>query len=136
MSSNLRIGNNTKGYVTLDEFYKSLMFQYLMDNYNKYERDVMLVIFRKTLHFEKWEDRLSMNWLRTSVGISDNTLRATIKRLEAKNLIEIKRSQGGKCNSEKKYNKFSLSMYIIDAVYAKWLEIKDDNMFEVKYDDY
>ncbi len=136
MASNLKFGSKRDGYAVLDEFYKSLMFQYIMDgDFNRNERDILLVIFRKTVHFEKWEDRISMYALCKAVGISETTLRATLERLEEKCLINIKRSKGGKCvYSNKKYNAFSLHTYLINAVYQKWEETKLENGFNINYD--
>lgn len=134
MASNLRFGNKEEGYANLDEFFKSLMFQQIMDgDLNRNERDVLLVVFRKTIHYEKWADRIAMYWLTKATGISESTLRATLERLESKGLLDIKRSTGGKSKSAKKYNEFSLSTYLINSVYQKWTTIKLENGFDIKY---
>ena len=133
MASNLSLGNETDGYASIDEFYKSLMFQQIMDSdLNRNERDVLLVIFRKTIHYEKWKDRISMYWLSKAVGISDLTLRATLERLENKSLIDINRSTGGKSTSNKKYNEFKIHTYFISMVFKKWENIKLENGFTVQ----
>lgn len=135
MASNLKFGNKEDGYAILDEFYKSLMFQEIMDSdLTRNERDVLLVIFRKTLHYDKWYDRIGMYWLSKAVGIGDNTLRMAIERLESKSLIEVNRSSGGKSKSNKKYNQFSISTYWINSVFRKWEEIKLENGFTIEYD--
>lgn len=135
MANNLRFGNKDDGYAILDEFFKSLMFQQIMDgDLNRNERDVLLVVFRKTIHYEKWSDRIAMYWLAKATGISESTLRATLERLENKSFLEIKKSTGGKSNSAKKYNEFSLSTYLINSVYQKWKNIKLENSFDIKYE--
>jgi hypothetical protein len=135
MANNLKFGNKEDGYAILDEFFKSLMFQRIMDaELNRNERDVLLVIFRKTIHYEKWTDRISMYWLSKAVGISDNTLRAAIERLENKSFIDVVRSTGGKSTSSKKYNEFSIHTYFVNMVFQKWENIKLDNGFTIQYE--
>ncbi len=114
----------------LDEFYKTLMFQRIMDSdFNRNERDVLLVIFRKTLHFNKNSDRLGHYWLSKNTGIGEQSLRTVIRQLEAKNLLCVERSKGGRTQSLKKFHKFSLSSDLIFIVFEKWLEVKVDNDF-------
>jgi len=121
--------------ITLDEFYKSMMFQRIMDgDFSRDERDVMLVVFRKTLHFDKWNDHLGIYWLSESVGICQSKLRKTIKQLEAKGLIEIERSKGGRIDSHKKFSKFNLANDFIFLVVREWVEIKEDNDFYIGAD--
>ncbi|KAB7889734.1 replication protein [Poseidonibacter ostreae] len=135
MASNLKIGSEDNGYAILDEFFKSLMFQQVMDSdLSRNERDVLLVIFRKTIHYEKWNDRISMYWLSKTVGISPTTLRVTLKRLENKSFIDVTRSTGGKTVSSKKYNEFSIHTYLVNMVFKKWEEIKLYNGFDIQYD--
>ncbi len=118
--------------VTLDEFYKSMMFQRIMDgDFSRDERDVMLVIFRKTLHFDKWYDHLGIYWLSESVGVCQSKLRKTIKQLEAKGLIDVERSKGGRTDSHKKYSKFSIGDNFIFMVVREWVQIKDENDFSI-----
>lgn len=114
--------------IKLDEFYKSLLFQRIMDgDFNRDERDVLLVVFRKTVHFDKWYDRLSIYAFSKAVGICQSKLRQTITQLEAKGLLEVDKSKGGRTDSTKKYNKFSLSKDLIFLVSDRWLEIKEEN---------
>ncbi|RUM45482.1 MAG: hypothetical protein DSY46_02845 [Hydrogenimonas sp.] len=116
----------------IDEFYKSLMFQEIMDGgFSRNERDVMLVIFRKTVHFNKWSDRIGNHWLCKAVGIGENTLRATLRQLEAKGLIDIKRSSGGRSISPKRFSLFSLSDEFATMVFNRWLKAKEENGFFV-----
>ncbi len=116
--------------IQLDEFYKSLLFQHIMDgDYPRNERDTMLVILRKTIHFNKWNDRLAMYWLTKATGINENTLRDTIKRLEAKGLINVDRSKGGRTSSTKKFHSFALSKDILLMLFDKWYQIKEENGF-------
>lgn len=134
MGSNLSIGSQEGGYARIDEFFKSLMFQQIMDSkLTRNERDVLLVIFRKTLHFDKWMDNISMHWLSKSVGIGINTLRPTLKKLEEKKIIEIEVSTGGKSKSAKRFNGFRIGTKLRSVVYEKWEQIKEDNNIPIEY---
>lgn len=118
--------------IKLDEFYKSLLFQRIMDgDFNRDERDVLLVVFRKTVHFDKWYDHLAIYAFSKAVGICQSKLRQTITQLEAKGLLDVEKSTGGRTDSIKKYNKFSLSNDLIFLVADRWLEIKEENGYEV-----
>lgn len=112
----------------LDEFFKSLMFQRIMDgDFNRNERDTMLVIFRKTLHFDKPLDRLGIHWLSKSVGIGEHSIRKTIRQLEAKGLIKVERSKGGQVESSSRFNGFSLGDELILLVVREWVEVKREH---------
>jgi len=96
--------------IELDEFYKSLIFQEILDSeFSKYEKYVLLVVLRKTLHFNKWSDRLAMYWLSTATGISLPKLRETLKQLEFKGLLDIEHSKGGRTSKRDKFNSYKLS---------------------------
>lgn len=98
-------------YSFIDDSFKSLMFQKIMDlKISRNERDILIVIFRKTISNNKWSGRISMETLASDVGISDTTLRLTLNMIESKKLIEINRSAGGKSENDKKYNEFKLSV--------------------------
>ena len=117
----------------LDEFYKSLMFQRIMDgDFNRDERDVLLVIFRKTVHFDKWYDRLGIYFLSKAVGVGQVKLRRTLTQLKEKGLIDIEQSKGGKTDSNKKFSNFSLSDNLIFLVADRWRDIKEDNGFDLE----
>lgn len=119
--------------IQLDEFYKSLLFQHIMDgDYPRNERDVMLVILRKTIHFNKWRDRISMYWFSKAVGIGEPTLKNTLQSLEAKGLLNVDKSKGGRTSSVKKYNSFSLSNELLLMIFDKWYQIKEENGFTPK----
>lgn len=119
--------------IKLDEFFKSLLFQHIMDGeYSRNERDIMLVILRKTIHFGKWSDRVAMYWLATATGIGEVTLRETLKRLEAKGLLNIVKSKGGRTASQKKFNEFSFSDELLTFIFEKWYIIKDKKGFTPK----
>ena len=125
--------NGYKETIQLDEFYKSLMFQSIMDgDHPRNERDTMLVVFRKTIHFNKWSDHISMYWLSKAIGISENTLRETIKRLELKGFLTITKSKGGRTSSTKKFHSFSLSDEFLFMIFDKWYAIKEENGFTPK----
>ncbi len=118
--------------INLDEFFKSLMFQRIMDgDFNRDERDLMLVIFRKTIHFDKWYDHLGIYWLSKAVGVCQSKLRATIKQLQAKGLIDVKRSKGGRIDSNKKFSRFSLSEDFIFLIVDNWRQVKEEQGFYI-----
>jgi len=116
----------------LDEFYKSMMFQYIMDmdSINRDERDILLFIFRKTIHFNKYSDRLGIYFISKSVGIGQVKTRQIIKQLEALELIHVERSTGGRIKSEKKFHLFSLHNSVIEIIFTGWLDIKDSKNFD------
>ena len=117
--------------VELDEFFKTLMFQKIMDSgFSQAERDVLLVVLRQTIHYNKWSDRISIHHLSQLVGVGIAKLRKTIKQLEAKGLLEIQKSKGGRTESTSRFSKFSLSNELISLVVNHWLEIKWENGFE------
>lgn len=123
-----------KERVKLDEFFKSLMFQKIMDSdFTRNERDMLLVIFRKTIHYDKWEDNLSKNWLIKAIGISENTLKITQTQLINKSLLVIKQSKGGRTKSPSRFNSYSIGSYLIDSVYTKWISIKENYNIPLEY---
>lgn len=128
--SKLTINTNRGGESTrieLDEFYKSLLFQEILDSeFSKYEKYVLLVVLRKTLHFDKWSDRLAMHWLSTATGISLPKLRETIKQLEYKGLLKVQHSKGGRTDKRDKFNEYSLSDELLFKVFNEWYDIKDE----------
>lgn len=130
--ANLTLTHNNKKY-KLDEFYKSLMFQYIMDmdSINKDERDILLLIFRKTIHFNKYSDRLGIYFISKSVGIGQVKTRKIIKQLEYLELIYVERSTGGRIKSEKKFHLFSLHDSTIETIFFAWLGVKGDKNFYV-----
>jgi len=134
--TNLSVTTHQNGYkeeIVLDEFYKSLLFQNIMDgDHPRNERDTMLVILRKTIHFNKWSDHIAMYWLSKAIGISESTLRETIKRLEFKGLLTITKSKGGRCSSAKKFHSFSFSDEFLLMIFDKWYTIKEENGFTPK----
>ena len=114
--------------IEIDEFYKSLLFQEILDSeFSKYEKYVLLVVLRKTLHFNKWSDRLAMHWLSTATGIGMSKLRETLKQLEHKGLLNVQHSKGGRTEKRDKFNEYRLSDELLFKVFHSWYEIKDDN---------
>ena len=127
-SLNLKWGGEE---VKVDEFYKSLLFQRIMDEkLDRDERDIMLVIFRKTVHFDKWYDRLPIYHFSKMVGIGEKKLRETINRLEAKGMVEVERSKGGRTESFHRFNMYSLSTDFIFLVAQVWVDIKEESGFD------
>ena len=118
--------------IILDEFFKTLMFQQIMDaRFSQSERDVLLVILRQTIHYSKFSDRICIHHLSVLVGVGLAKLRQTLKQLEAKGLLTIEQSKGGRTESRKKFSKFSLSQELISLVVKNWIEIKENNEFEL-----
>lgn len=119
----------------LDEFFKSLVFQQIIDSKSSAgEKLILSVIFRKTLHYDKWEDTIAMHWLSASVSICESKTRRIIKQLEAKGLITVTRSKGGKGNGAKRFHTFSLSNDFIFIIVDKWANIKGENNFKNDYE--
>ncbi len=116
--------NKTK----LDHFFKSLMFQAIFDkDFDRDERDVLLVIFRKTLHFNKQWDRLSIGELSQKAGPCEAKIKLVLKRLEAKAFIDIRHSRGGRSSSRKRFNAYRLSMYLFEDVFNKYRSVRRDH---------
>ncbi len=51
--------------------------------------------------------------------------------LKRKGLLEIERSKGGRIDSHKKFNKFSLANEFIFLVVNNWIEIKEEHGFYI-----
>ena len=112
----------------LDHFFKSLMFQAIFDKeFDRDERDVLLVIFRKTIHFNKQWDRISIRELSQKAGPCESKVRDAIKRLESKAFIDIKVSKGGRTESRKRFNAYRISMYLFNDVLKKYNSSKRDH---------
>ena len=117
----------------VDEFFKSLMFQRIMDgDFSRDERDVLLVIFRKTVHFNKWYDHLGIYFLSKAVGVGQAKLRKVLTQLKEKGLIDIEQSKGGKTDSNKKFSKFSISENLIFLVADRWVDIKIEKDYDLE----
>ena len=118
---------------TVDEFFKSMVFQYIMDDesLDRDERDVLLLIFRKTLHFNKWSDRLGIYFMSTSIGIGQVKTRKAIKQLEDKHLISVERSKGGRVANNKKFHLFEIHGDFVSTVFGAWKLIKENQGFDI-----
>ncbi len=112
----------------LDHFWKSLMFQTIFDDADlcRDERDILLVIFRQTYHFNKMWDRISIQEFVQKAGPCEKKTRLALKRLEAKALIDIKRSKGGSGTSRKKFNAYRISIYLFNTIDRKWNSCRKD----------
>lgn len=122
----LIISSNGDRY-KLDEFYKSLVFQHIMDSdFLKEERMLLLVIYRQTLHYDKWRDTLSNYQLTQKTGLDIRKARSSAEQLEAKGILEVKRSKGGRGSVHDRSHQYELSTDFILLVFRKWLEIKED----------
>ncbi len=117
-----------EGAVVVDDFFKSLMFQKIMDNegLNKNELLLMLVIFRRTVHFNKWTDKISMNRLSKETRLGLNTLRKTIDSLRNKVLIAGNKSKGGRTQDIGKYNEFGFTIAFAHEVFLQFKEIREE----------
>ena len=114
----------------LDHFYKSLMFQAIFDkDFDRDERDLLLVVFRKTVHFNKQWDRISIAEFSQKAGPCEPRVRAALKRLQSKAFIDIKKSKGGRTSSRKRFNAYRLSVYLHDDVLKKYNSAKRDHDF-------
>lgn len=109
----------------IDELFKSLVFRAIMDHKNltKNEREVLFVVLRQTLHFQKWSDSISLHFMSKSAMLSEKPLRKAIKQLEEKNFLEIEHSQGGK-NGKNRLNVYSFSDAFLTPIAAKTVAIK------------
>ena len=113
--------------IELDEFFKSLVFQEILDgDFSRFEKFVLLVVLRKTLHFNKWSDRIAMYWLSKATGIGLTKLRDTIKQLEYKGLLEVEHSKGGRTSKKEKFNEYALSEELLFKVFGEWYDIKEE----------
>ena len=90
----------------------------------------LLFILRKTICFDKIDDRLSMYHLQQKLEISPATLRKAIVIGEDENLTIVKRSKGGDMQSNTKYNQFRLSDKLLIELIEYVEEIRDDNDFK------
>ena len=112
----------------IDNFFKTLMFIRIMDgDFSRNERDVLLVIFRKTVHFNKWDDRIGIHAFSKHVGVSLSILRRTIKDLVDKKIIDENKSKGGRIASPNKFNEYTLSTKFVFEVVEQWEKIKSEN---------
>ena len=115
----------------VDYFSKVIMFQRIMDmEVNKNTKSLMLLILRKTLCFDKVDDRLSMYHLQQKLEISPATLRKAIQIGEDENLIRVKRSKGGDMQSNTKYNQFRLSDKLLIELIEYIEDVRDINDFK------
>lgn len=118
---------------TIDHFYNSLMFQRIMDSdFSGVEKQILLVISRKTIHFNKWNDKISIYQLSKLADVGDRKTRTVIRQLEEKGVIEVIRSKGGYgAGNPERWHTFSLSYYLVELVLREWLKIKENNNFHV-----
>lgn len=115
--------------IDLDQFYKSIMFQKISDiaNVDLYERTILFYIFRKTIHFNKWADRISMFKIKQDTKMSLTKVRQSVRSLERKNLIAINKSLGGHTSEKTKWNEFSIAESFIFHIHELW-EIERDSL--------
>ena len=127
MSKNLVMTTGGEDHA-MDNFYKSLMFQEIMDgDLLKEEKNVLLVISRKTLHYGKWVDYISNYQMVKMTGLYREILKRTISQLESKGIITVSKSSGVRGGVEEKLNGYSLSTDYIFLVCNKWLDYKEEN---------
>ena len=112
----------------IDQFYRSLVFQAIMDNtdLNLYEKTIMNYILRKTLHFKKWTDRISMYKIKTDTQMSLAKVRQCLSSLEEKKLLKINHSKGGHTDGKSKWHEFSISDELLFKVFDSWVEEKEE----------
>ena len=113
-----------------DEFFKSLLFQAIMDeDLTRNERDTLLVVSRKTFHYNKPSDRLGIHFLAKAVGIGTKNLRITIESLEEKKLLIVDRSKGGQHSNANRFHSFALSGDILIKALSVWIKAKESKGF-------
>ena len=111
-------------------FYKSLMFQAILDNeFDRDERDVLLVIFRKTLHYNKQWDYISVGELSYLSGASERKTKEAVKRLESKAFIDVRRYKGGRSQSRSRFNAYRISAYMYEDINNKYRSARRDHDF-------
>ncbi len=114
--------------IKVDHFFKSLTFQVLFDkNFNRDERDILLVIFRKTTHFNKMWDRLSIQEISEISGLYEKKTKDILKRLESKAFIDVIHSKGGRGSSRERFNAYRLGLYLFDDIFKKYNQAKRDH---------
>ena len=118
---------------TVDNFCKIIMFQNIIDmeEIDNNSKNLLLYILRKTLCFNKFNDRLAMYHLQKQLKISENTLRKTIKYCEENNLISIERSVGGKTSRKERFNLFRLHNDLLSDLIRYVEEIRENNDFDI-----
>ena len=115
----------------VDYFSKAIMFQKIIDSdINKHTKSIVLYVLRKTLYFDKLEDRLSMHHLHKKLELSPATLRKSIVIAEDDNLLKVTRSKGGDMYSNTKYNLFRLSDKLLIELIKYVDEIRELNDFK------
>jgi len=115
----------------IDNFTKVLLFQQIVDmEVDKNIKSLLLYIHRKTLCFDKLQDRLAMYHLQKKLQLSELTLRKIIKEAEKKDLIKIERSAGGDMKSNKRFNLFMISPTLLSELIDNILEIRELNDFK------
>ena len=111
----------------LDEFYKSLLFQHIMDlKLPPVETSFCMVLLRQTLHYGKWHDFLAISRIAREIGTAPARARKIISSLEEKEIITVGRSNGGGTKSPHRFHEFEFSDKLIFEVFDKWLTCKED----------
>ncbi len=109
-----------KNKINESHFFKSIAFQVIFDkDFDRDERDLLLVLFRQTLHFNKVWDRLPICELSEKSGIGERKTKETLVRLESKALIDVVHSKGGRSSSRKRFNAYRMSAYLFDDFFKK-----------------
>ena len=99
------------------------MFQTIMDgDFDKLERDFILVIFRKTVHWNKWKDKVSAYQMQKALGVSNKTFYAVRERVLAKGFIDIEIAYGG---HQGNLNIYGISDELCSYSIKKWIAEKE-----------
>ncbi len=93
-------------------FDKCIMYQVIEDmTLTINERSIIHVIFRKTIHYNKLWDRISLGQFQNRMKIKPQSLRNLLTDMAEKDLIIIRRSKGGRAKENRKiFNAYSLGM--------------------------
>jgi hypothetical protein len=129
MAFTIKYGNGFEFEV--DYFSKVLMFQNIIDmDTDNNTKNLLLFILRKTLCFDKLDDRLSMYLLSKQLKVSDKTLRNTVKTAQNDNLIKVVKSIGGHTKNSNRFNLFRLSDMLLMNLIEYIEEIRENNDFK------
>lgn len=116
----------------LDRFFESLVYRHIIDSkFTINEKSILMFIARKTIGFDKLDDNIGFQEFTWNLRLSDKTIRKTIADLIENELIVKVLSKGGQTDSRAKYSKYKLGNSILTPIIDNWLEIKENNGFNV-----
>ena len=118
--------------IKLDRFFESLVYRHIIDSkFTINEKSILMFITRKTIGFDKLDDNIGFQEFTWNLNLSDKTIRKTITDLIEKRLLHKEASKGGQMDSRAKYSKYRLGNSMLTPIIDNWLEIKENNGFNV-----